>query len=87
MSERAPSLVARQLLAAGLGLVAFLGLTGFALDRAFTETATSVLQDRLKNYVNAYYAGAEISRKLEFQAPFVPPDERFSNRTVAFTPR
>ncbi|HTA65062.1 MAG TPA: sensor histidine kinase [Xanthomonadaceae bacterium] len=69
---------ARQLLAASLGLVAFLGLTGFALDRAFTETATSSLRERLKSYASAYYAGSEISRKLEFQPPYVPPDPRFS---------
>jgi two-component system, OmpR family, sensor histidine kinase PhoQ len=78
MAARAPSLEARQLLAASLGLVAFLGLTGFALDRAFTETATSSLRERLKSYTSAYYAGSEISRKLEFQPPYVPPDPRFS---------
>jgi two-component system sensor histidine kinase PhoQ len=78
MSERARSLVARQSLAASLGLIAFLGLTGFALDRAFTETATSGLRDRLKRYASAYYAGGEISRKLEFQPPDVPPDPRFA---------
>src|SRR5580658_10753481 len=78
MTERARSLVARQLLAAGLGLVAFLGLTGYALDRAFTETATNGLRERLKSYASAYYAGSEISRKLEFQPPYVPPDPRFA---------
>ena len=33
------SLRARQLLAASLGLLAFLALAGVALDRAFLETA------------------------------------------------
>ena len=78
MSLRAPSLEARQLLAASLGLIAFLGLTGYALDRAFTETATNSLRERLQSYANAYYAGSEISRGLEFQAPYAPPDPRFS---------
>ncbi len=78
MAARAPSLEARQLLAATVGLIAFLGLTGFALDRAFTETATSSLRERLKSYASAYYAGSEISRRLEFQPPYVPPDPRFS---------
>jgi two-component system sensor histidine kinase PhoQ len=78
MATRAPSLEARQLLAASLGLIAFLGLTGFALDRAFTETATSSLRESLKSYASAYYAGSEISRKLEFQPPYVPPDPRFT---------
>ena len=51
MSWRQPrSLHARQLLAASLGLVAFLALAGFALDRAFLETAESNLRERLKNY-------------------------------------
>ncbi len=78
MAVRAPSLEARQLLAACLGLIAFLGLTGFALDRAFTETATNSLRQRLQGYANAYYAGGEFSRRLEFQPPYVPPDPRFS---------
>jgi len=78
MATRAPSLEARQLLAATLGLIAFLGLTGFALDRAFTETATSSLRERLKSYASAYFEGGEISRKLEFQPPYVPPDPRFT---------
>ncbi len=78
MATRTLSLEARQLLSASLGLIAFLGLTGYALDRAFTETATSSLRERLKNYAIAYYAGGEISRRLEFQPPYSPPDERFS---------
>ncbi len=77
MAWRVPSLEARQLLAASLGLIAFLGLTGYALDRAFTETATNSLRERLKNYAKAYYTGSEISRTLEFQPPYQPPDTRF----------
>ena len=38
-TPRMLSLQARQLLAASLGLLAFLCLTGYALDRAFAETA------------------------------------------------
>jgi two-component system sensor histidine kinase PhoQ len=78
MTWRVPSLEARQLLAATLGLIAFLGLTGYALDRAFNETATNSLRERLRSYASAYYAGSEISRRLEFQPPYVPPDPRFS---------
>jgi two-component system sensor histidine kinase PhoQ len=78
MSLRALSLEARQLLAASLGLIAFLGLTGYALDHAFTETATNSLRERLHSFTNAYYAGSEISRGLEFQPPYAPPDPRFS---------
>ena len=44
---RPRSLATRQLLAAGLGLVAFLALVGVALDRAFIDTAENNLQVRL----------------------------------------
>ena len=54
--------LARQLLAASLGLFAFLGLTGFALDRAFTETAQSNLRERLKSYAYAYFGGMDFTR-------------------------
>jgi two-component system sensor histidine kinase PhoQ len=78
MALRAPSLEARQLLAASLGLIAFLGLTGYALDQAFTKTAESSLRERLKSYALSYYGGGEISRQLEFQPPYYPPDARFT---------
>ncbi|MBS0211697.1 MAG: two-component sensor histidine kinase [Proteobacteria bacterium] len=78
MTARAPSLEIRQLLAASLGLIAFLGLTGYALDQAFAKTATNSLRERMQGYASAYYAGGEISRKLEFQPPYMPPDPRFS---------
>lgn len=43
------SLHARILLAATLILVAFLGLTGLVLDRAFQDSARSALEDRLQD--------------------------------------
>lgn len=72
------SLQARQLLAASLGLVAFLGLTGFALDRAFTETAESALRDRLKSYTYAYFGGMDFSRGKVLLPPEIAPDPRFN---------
>ena len=74
--KRPLSLQARQLLAASLGLIAFLGLTGLALDRAFVDTAQSALHERLQNYANAYLAGLEFTRDGQ---PLIPPapDERF----------
>ena len=54
MARRALSLHARQLLAASLGLIAFLGLTGVALDEAFRETAISNLHERMQNHSYAY---------------------------------
>ena len=71
------SLQARQLLAASLGLVAFLGLTGYALDRAFAETAATGLRQRLENYALAYLEGSEMLRSGELIFPDNLPDARF----------
>ncbi len=75
---RTLSLEARQLLAASLGLVAFLGLTGYALDRAFTDAAVSSEQERMKGYSSAYLAGGEFTRNQDFEPPYLPPDPRFT---------
>lgn len=72
------SLQGRQLLAASLGLLAFLGLTGFALDHAFTETAEAALRDRLKSYAYAYFGGMDFSRGRILLPPETPPDPRLS---------
>ena len=56
---RPRSLASRQLLVASLGLMAFLALVGFALDRAFMQTAEQNLHSRLQNYATAYAAGTE----------------------------
>jgi two-component system, OmpR family, sensor histidine kinase PhoQ len=77
-SRRALSLQVRQLLAAGLGLVAFLGLTGFALDRAFTDAAVSNLRERLQTYAHAYLAGSDLARDGVLIVPEVPPEPRFA---------
>ena len=75
--RRRLSLQARQLLAAGLALVAFLGLTGYALDRAFAEAALSSQRERLENFAKAYLNGAEVLRSGAIVMPQVPPDPRF----------
>jgi len=71
------SLQARQLLAAGLALVAFLGFTGYALDRAFVDTAQNALRERLANLSDDYLRGIEFDRNRSFISPEIPPDERF----------
>ena len=71
------SLQARQLLAASLGLLAFLALAGYALDRAFLETAESSLRQRLKSYALAYAAKGEFARSGEFIPPYESVDLRF----------
>ena len=45
---RPRSLRARQLLAASLGLLAFLAAAGYALDRAFVDVASELQRDRLR---------------------------------------
>lgn len=70
------SLQARQLLAASLGLLAFLALAGYALDRAFLETAESNLYQRMRSYALAY-ADSDFARDGAFIPPYTPPDPRF----------
>lgn len=73
---RTLSLQARQMLAASLALVAFLGLTGLALDRAFVATAQNALRERLANLANAYVQESEIDRGRAYISPEIPPDTR-----------
>lgn len=78
MSWRQPrSLQARQLMAASLGLVAFLALAGYALDRAFLQTAESNLRQRLENYALAYADKSDFARNGEFIPPFDSIEPRF----------
>ena len=74
---RPRSLQARQLMAASLGLVAFLALAGFALDRAFLDVASEGQRDRLRNYVLAYAGDVEFLRSGDLYSPDNGPDERF----------
>jgi two-component system sensor histidine kinase PhoQ len=73
----AQSLQARQLLAASLGLIAFLALAGYALDRAFLKTAENNLRERMKGYALAYAADTDFSRSGELIPPYEPPDKGF----------
>ncbi|HTL15242.1 MAG TPA: ATP-binding protein [Thermomonas sp.] len=70
------SLQSRQLWAASLGLVAFLALAGFALDRAFQSTAQSGMRERLHSYALAY-ANSDFARDGSVIPPYDPPDPRF----------
>ncbi len=75
--RRRLSLQARQMLAASLALVAFLGLTGYALDLAFTEAALSSQRERLQNFTKAYLSGTEALRSGAIVMPQDAPDPRF----------
>ncbi len=74
---RPRSLQARQLLAASVGLLAFLALAGYALDRAFVDVAGQVQRDRLKAYAFNYAGNIDFFRNGEIFVPEVPPDARF----------
>jgi two-component system sensor histidine kinase PhoQ len=73
---RPRSLQSRQLLAASLGLVAFLALAGYALDRAFRQTAESDLHQRMKSLALAYAAETEFARDGSIIPPYESPHER-----------
>lgn len=73
---RPRSIATRQLLAAGLGLIAFLALVGVALDRAFIDTAESNLKVRLESFALAYAAGNEFDIDGYLVPPFRAPDPR-----------
>lgn len=72
------SLQARQLLAASLGLIAFLALAGYALDRAFLKTAETNLKERLRSYALSYADDIDFLRSGEiYYEPTTLPDPRF----------
>ena len=73
---RPRSLQSRQLMAASFGLVAFLALAGYALDRAFLQTAESNLRGRLRSDALAYADGIEFLRDGSLYVPDTPPDPR-----------
>ena len=71
------SLQARSLLAAGVALAAFLGLTGLALDAAIYQTLLSALHDRLQGYAYGYLANSEVARSRRWSPPEIGPEPRF----------
>lgn len=73
---RPRSLASRQLLASGVGLIAFLAVVGVALDRAFIDTAERNMRDRLMNYTLAYTAGTEFDVDGYLIPPYRAPDPR-----------
>lgn len=77
MAGRPLSLQARSVLAAGLALTAFLGLTGVALDAAIYETLRSALHDRLRSYVYSIIATSDVARSKRWLPPEFFPDQRF----------
>ncbi|MBP6298992.1 MAG: GHKL domain-containing protein [Arenimonas sp.] len=58
-TRRALSLHARQLIAASLGLIAFLGLTGISLDQAFQSSLVNSLEQRMASYAKVFWNEVE----------------------------
>lgn len=75
---RPRSLQSRQLLAASLGLIAFLALAGYALDRAFLNAAENALHDRLRNYALSLAGETEFDVGGDLVAPYEMPDSRLN---------
>jgi two-component system sensor histidine kinase PhoQ len=73
------SLTARLTLAASIVLVAFLGLTGLALERAFRNAALAAVQDRLQGQVYTLLAAAELEYGGAFIMPRGLPDGRYAS--------
>ncbi|GAB3001293.1 two-component sensor histidine kinase [Arenimonas maotaiensis] len=78
--RRALSLHARQLIAASLGLIAFLGLTGMALDQAFRNSLVDNMEARMARHADAYWnkVGFDRRGRLLPAALDKAPDARFN---------
>jgi two-component system sensor histidine kinase PhoQ len=76
VAARRFSLAARSLLAASLILAAFLGTTGYTLERAFEQWAYSVLKERLQSVLYSFLARTDISVRGEVLIPEVLPEPR-----------
>ncbi|MBU6417039.1 MAG: two-component sensor histidine kinase [Xanthomonadaceae bacterium] len=73
-ASRGPlSLVSRSTIATLLVLVGFLGITGFALDRAYAHATLAGLRGRLQSYAYAYLAGVDVSSRDRAYPPDMPP--------------
>ena len=70
-SRKPLSLVSRSTIATLLVLIGFLGVTGFALDRAYAQAALAGMRARLQSYAYAYLAGIDFSTRSD---RMIPPD-------------
>jgi len=70
------SLSTRVALSAGVVLIIFLGLSAFALERAFRDSARSVRQERLTAQVYLLMAATEVNAQGALSLVNGPPDPR-----------
>lgn len=71
------SLNLRLTLAASLVLTIFLGLAGWALDRAFRDSAETAVREHLQASIYGLLAAADMDRNGNLSVPENLPDERF----------
>ncbi|MBP7370492.1 MAG: two-component sensor histidine kinase [Arenimonas sp.] len=77
-ARRALSLHARQLISASLGLIAFLGLVGVSLDKAFQSSLVNSLEQRMASYALVFWDEIEFDKKgLIIGKKIDLPDARF----------
>ena len=72
------SLNRRLLVAASLTLVAFFGLTGVTLDRAFQDSAMTAVRERLQTQVYMLLGAADLPEGSILTLPDALPEARFS---------
>jgi two-component system sensor histidine kinase PhoQ len=73
------SLNARLTLAASLVLVAFLGLTGLALERAYRDAGLAFFNDTATTEIYTLLAAAEVEDGARLRMPRALPEARFSS--------
>lgn len=73
------SINSRLLVSAVVVLAAFLGLTGFALDKAFRESALEAVRDRLQVHIYLLLGAAETDAGGTLNLPDVLTEARFSS--------
>jgi two-component system sensor histidine kinase PhoQ len=72
------SLSARQLIAAGLVLLAFLSITGLVLYQAFRDSALLAVKERLQTQVYMLLSAADVNEDQQLTIPPALPEARFS---------
>jgi two-component system sensor histidine kinase PhoQ len=71
------SLHTRLILASGLVMLCFFGLTGWTLETIYRQDAETALQDRLQSDAYALIAAAEIDERGVLRLSYLLPDARF----------
>lgn len=69
----------RLLLSAAVVVVAFFGLAGFALEKAFRDAAQKAIQDRLQAHIYTLLASIDIDRHGNLRQPHHLHEARFSS--------